>query len=179
MRLMNRFALPVLLLAWVTTTAAAQTDTDVLDEQAILEQLKDFDPTMYQELIRMRSDAVNSESDVQYRSRLLRAAGRLKIRDDHPAWALAEQRLVEVEATVDLKIVEYRAATTDAARDELHAELLDLAGQMHDLRLDSYRFRIALLQMRLRDLETTVKTREDNRAGFIQSWLDRKLGVQP
>ena len=177
MRWMNHFVIPILLLGCAATAAAG--DVEAMDEAAILEQLQDFDPTMYEELIRLRSDAVNSESDVQYRSRLVRAAGRLKIRDEHPAWAAAEQRLVEVEATVDRKVAEYHAAATDAQRDALHTELLDLAGQAHDLRLDNYRFRVALLQMRLRDLEATVKAREDNREGFIASWLDRKLGVQP
>jgi len=173
MRWMIRLALPLLLLAWTPVAAATGEDTPELDEEAILEQLKEFDPPMYRELIRLRNDTSNS--DVQYQSRLQRAAGRLKIRDDHPAWAAAEQLLVEVEATVDLKVAQYHAATTDAERDALHDELLELAGEVHDLRLDSYRFRIALLQMRLRDLEATVKTREDNRDGFIESWLDRKL----
>jgi len=179
MRWRNPVVLSILALAWITAATATDDETVELDEEAILQQLQRFDPPLYQELMRIRADSADPGSDAQYRTRLRRAAGRLKIRDEHPAWAAAEQRLVEVEVAVDAKVAEYHAATTDEQRQALHAELLELAGQVHDLRLDSYRFRIALLQMRLRDLEDTVKAREEDREGFIESWLQRKLGAEP
>ena len=170
MRTISRFLLPLMVLTWSLPAAAQGTDVRALDEEALLEDIKQSDPSLYGELMK-----VKAESEVQYQSRLMRARGRVELRHQHPEWAEAEARLAEVEAQVDQKVAAHHAADTDEGRQTLEAELQELAETVHDLRLDSYRFRIALLRMRLTNLEQKVKVREENRDGFIEAWLGKKL----
>ncbi len=174
MRTMIPMMLMAALLAAGSTAAADEPRKPVLDEQTVLDTLLTFDRPMHEDLTRLR-DRVGPE-DPQYQSRLVKARGRVQLALDNPDWAAAEGQLTEVELQVDDQVKRYHAAATEAEKATLLAELRVLAEQAHDLRVDSFRFRIAVLEMRLQEMEGTVQARERDRERFIQEYLDRKLG---
>jgi len=165
--------LTALILAAPSLAAATVPAESALDEQAVLDSLMTFDQPMYEELTRLRARV--GPDDPQYKTRLQKARGRARLALDHPEWATAEGKFAEVEAEVHRQATLYRAAQTDEEKQPLYAQLQQLATQAHDLRLDSYRFRIAVLEMRLQEMEGTVQARERDRARFIQEYLDREL----
>ena len=173
-----RSSIPMMLLAALlasgSTAAADEPAQPLLDEQTVLDSLMTFDRPMYDDLKRLR-DRVGP-ADPQYQSRLQKARGRVQLALDNPEWAGAEGQLTGVEAQVDEQVKRYHAAANEEERATLLAELRALAERAHDLRVDSFRFRIAVLEMRLQEMEGTVEARERDRDRFIQEYLDRKLG---
>ena len=158
----------------VTAPVAAADDEPVLDEETVLESLLTFDRPLHDELTSLRARV--GPADPQYQGRLKKARGRVRLAQQHPDWAAADGKLAEVEVEVDRQVAAYRAATTDEEKQALYTELEPLAARAHDLRADGFRFRIAVLELRLQEMEQTVKAREENRDAFIEEYLDRKLG---
>lgn len=167
----------VLLAFFVASASVAVADEPaqpVLDEQTVLDSLLTFDRPLHEELTRLRNRV--GPGDPQYKTRLQKARGRVQLALEHPEWAAADGELAEVEAEVDRQVTLHKAAQTDEDREARYAQLQLLAAQAHDLRVDSFRFRIAVLEMRLQEMEGTVQARELDRERFIQEYLDRKLG---
>ncbi len=155
----------------VASTATAQdVPINELGDEAVLAMLQDVEPGLYRELV-----AMDDRDSFQFRRRMNQARGRLQLRTQHPEWAEADELIKGVEAEIDAKIDEYRAAVTDEEQAAIQGELEDLATQFHDLKLDSYRFRLALLTLRMEELEQTIRAREANRDDFIEQWLSHRL----
>jgi hypothetical protein len=170
---MRRLIMTAALLALLLPLAAAADDERPVsewDDATVLERLREVDPTLYQELMQFED-----RGDFQFRKRMQKARGRLQLQLLHPEWAAADGLVAEVEAEIDAMVIAYRAAATDEAREAIHAELTELATRFHDLRLDSYRFRLALLTLRVEELEQTIHAREANREAFIRQWLEHRL----
>ena len=174
MRSLTLTIFAALLLAATSVAWASDPARPALDEAAVLEALLEFDRPLHDELVRIR--AQSGADDPMYQTRLQRARGRVLLALEHPDWAAAEARLAEVEAEVDRQVALYRDAQTDEEQKALHDQLEELASRAHDLRVDGFRFRIAILEMRLEEMEQSVRAREESRDGFIQEYLGRKLG---
>ncbi len=140
-----------------------------LDEASVLAALAEHDPEAHAQLLRLKET-----SDASYRSRLELARGKMQLRADHPAWFTAEDRQREIEAQVDRKVAAYRAAEGEE-REALYGELRELANRVQDCRMDAFRLRIALLELRLADLERQVQARAQERDRFVDRWLERRL----
>lgn len=171
-----RHTAPALVLLFLLSATAPPMVADAdeaIDEQAVLEDLQQRDPATYEQLMQFKE-----QSEQLYEARLRRVHGKMVLRATHPEWFEAEAKVAEVEAQINRKIGAYHAAPPEE-RETREEELLELAGDAADYRLDMYRLRIALLKLRLEDLEAQVRTREHDRDAFVRSWLDRKLGGSP
>ncbi len=168
--MIRRIAIPMFAaLAWIALAAPAGATEPELDEEAVLEALEQRDPSTYEDLLRLRET-----SQAAYRSRLRAAHGKMVLREEHPEWFGAEDRIKEIEHTIDRRIGVYLTASEDE-QATIYEELLELTGEMQEQRLDSYRLRIELMRLRLADLERQVRAREEERDEFNRRWLDRRL----
>lgn len=156
-------------LVWAVLPMAAQAASPELDEQAVLDALEERDPAAYEAILQLKET-----SPASYRSRLEAAHGKMLLKEEHPDWFEAEDRIGELESKIDRRIGVYRASP-EGEQGAIYEDLLELTEEMQELRLDSYRLRIELMRLRLADLERQVRTREDEREEFNRRWLERRL----